>query len=96
METAQSRYAHLRVQQTDYSLVKYIYIVPHPLEELLRNDDSTQEVDTTDEESAVARIPELFTFIIRNKKERAEMAQPLKQSIQVLKGKSVIVMYCSA
>ncbi len=44
-----------------------------------------------DEESTVARIPERLTFIIRNKREKAAMARPLKQSVQVIKDKSVIV-----
>ncbi len=43
------------------------------------------------EESTVARIPEFFMFNIRDnpdKAERAAMARPSKQSVQVIKDKS--------
>ncbi len=48
-------------------------IVPHPLEELQRN-DSNQVSETTDQETTVARIPERFVSIIRDKTERTARA----------------------
>ena len=67
-ETAQSRYVHLGIKQALTSS----NIVPHPLdEELLRNNDSIQEVDAL---VTVVVIPERFAFIIRNETARAAMA----------------------
>ena len=71
------------------------HIVPHPLEELPRN-DSNQVSETTDQEATAARIPERLASIIRDKTERAAMARLSKQSTQVIKDKSVIVMDCGA
>ncbi len=39
----------------------------------------------------VARIPERFAFIIRNKTERAAMARESKQFVQVVKETETIV-----
>ncbi len=48
-------------------------IVPHLMdEELLRNNEAIQEIDTNLKDEV--RIPECFSFIIRNKKEIAAMA----------------------
>ena len=89
-ETAQSRYAHLGIKQALTSLE----IVPHPLDqELPRNNDSIQEVDT---QGPVVRIPERFAFIIRNGTARAAMARPSIESTQVIKDKSALVMDCGA
>ncbi len=44
----------------------------------------------------MARVHERFVFIIKNKTERAVMARLSKQSVQVIKDKSVIVMDCGA
>jgi hypothetical protein len=53
-----------------------------PLDGELPINDSIPEVDTMDEESTVTRIPERFAL---NKTERAAMARPSKQSVQVIK-----------
>ncbi len=70
-------------------------IVPHLLDEELPRNNGLKRlitVDTKDGESTVARIPEHFAFIIRNKTERAAMVRPSKQYVQAIKDKYVIVI----
>ena len=47
-------------------------------------------------EETVVRIPERIAYFIRNKTERAAVARPSDQPIQVIKDKTAIVMDCGA